>query len=330
VRLNRLRGPGRDFRPIVRGGHLQTLYGFWTRRKLRWTPPTEDFLVDAHPGIPILSRASFQPGHRERFPALVLVHGMGGWDHSSYLLSMGLYAYRAGYHVIRMNMRGAGASFETCPWLYHAGLDGDLLAVARAVARISPRVGLFGASLGANQVLLALGRSAPETPPAVRAAVAVSPPLDLEECCRALRRLDNRPYVSYFLERLKANYVRVQARNPFYEEGRERGVKTVREFDERITTPYGGFASAADYYRASSAGPHLTRIDRPALIIAAEDDPMIPGGSVRKWPLPESGVVIREVHRTGGHVGFAASTEAPGGFWAAERALAFFNQHLRD
>jgi hypothetical protein len=28
---------------------------------------------------------------------------------------------------------------------------------------------------------------------------------------------------------------------------------------------------------------------------------------------------------TGGHVGFAAPTDAPGRFWAAERAMAFLN-----
>jgi hypothetical protein len=52
LRLNRFSRPGPDLRPIVRGDHLPTLCGFWTRRKLQWTHLTEDFLVDAQPGIP--------------------------------------------------------------------------------------------------------------------------------------------------------------------------------------------------------------------------------------------------------------------------------------
>ena len=254
---------------------------------------------------------------------------MGGWDLSSYLLSMGLHAYAAGYHVIRMNMRGAGGSFEICPRLYHAGLEMDLVAMARAVAKDIPRIGLFGASLGGNHVLLALGRSRGSLPCAVKAAVAISPPLDLLKCAEALHARHNRFYVSYFLERLKATYVRIQERSGgFYAAGREVGVNTVREFDERITAPYGGFASADEYYTKSSSGHFLTAIDRPTLIISADDDPMIPGESVRQFDLPGSGMVEHEIHRTGGHVGFTARTDAPGRFWAAERSLAFLNQHV--
>ena len=54
---------------------------------------------------------------------------------------------------------------------------------------------------------------------------------------------------------------------------------------EAITAPYGGYADAADYYARSSAGPWLAAIDRPALVLAAADDPMIPGESLTRWPL---------------------------------------------
>jgi predicted alpha/beta-fold hydrolase len=59
------------------------------------------------------------------------------------------------------------------------------------------------------------------------------------------------------------------------------------------------------------------------LILTAADDPMIPLESVASWPLPASGVVRREITRTGGHVGFVGSTSAPGRFWAAERVMSF-------
>ena len=319
------------FRPpwLARGGHVQTLLGFYHRRHLTWTQRSEDLIVESEPGIRILSRATWQPGDRTASPALILLHGMGGFDHSTYMVSMGLHAYAAGYHVIRMNMRGAGDSFEICARLYHAGLETDLVAVARRVAEQVPRVALFGASLGANHVLLALGRSRTTLPPEVKAAVAISPPVDLVRCSEALHAAHNRFYVSYFLERLNATYARIQKRSDgFYAAGREIGVRTVREFDERITAPYGGFSSADDYYTQSSSGPWVAAIDRPTLIVSAEDDPMIPGDSVRSVGLPESGVVTREVLPTGGHVGFSARTAAPGRFWAAGRALEFLNPWL--
>jgi predicted alpha/beta-fold hydrolase len=103
--------------------------------------------------------------------------------------------------------------------------------------------------------------------------------------------------------------------------GRELGLRTVREFDERITAPFGGYESAAQYYERSSAGPWLHAIDRPTLVLAAQDDPMIPAGTVTRWPCSAS--VTRELAATGGHVGFVARSQAPGWFWAPERALAF-------
>jgi predicted alpha/beta-fold hydrolase len=314
------------FKPpwFTRGGHVQTLLGLYHRRLLTWTLPTEDLVVETEPGIKVLARATWQPGDRASSPALLLIHGMGGWDCSSYLLSTGLHAYAKGYHVIRMNMRGAGASFEICPRLYHAGLEGDLLAVARRIAEGTPRIAILGASLGANHVLLALGRSRSALPPEVKAGVAISAPLDLVRCTEVLHAPRNRFYVSHFLERLNATYARIQERSEgFYAKGLEIGVKTVREFDERITAPYGGFASADDYYTRSSSGPWLREIDRPTLILSAEDDPMIPADSVRTFHPAKSGVVHHEILPTGGHVGFAARTKAPGRFWAAGRALEF-------
>jgi hypothetical protein len=223
-----------------------------------------------------------------------------------------------------MNMRGAGESARVYAGLYNAGLDQDLLAALDWVARNTPRVAVVGFSLGANLALLALGRRGPRVPPAVKRVVAVSPPLDLSACADRLDRPTNRIYSRYFMKNLREAYRWRQSLRPdLYEAGRERGPRTIRAWDEAITAPYGGYPSAAEYYARSSAGPHLVKVERPTLVLAAEDDPLIPAESVRRWPL--SPQVQREMTRTGGHVGFVAPTVAPGRFWAAERALAFLD-----
>lgn len=322
-----------SFKPpwFARGGHTQTILGFFHRRNLRWTLPALDLVVESEPGIRVLARATWQLGDRAASPALILLHGMGGRDESTYMLSTGAHAFALGWHVVRMNMRGAGDSFEICPRLYNAGLEVDLVAMARSVAALTPRIALFGASLGGNHVLLAAGRSRAALPAEVKAAVTISAPVDLLACSDALHKPVNRLYVSRFVADLKASYTRIQARNlGLYEAGRETGVRTVREFDEKITAPYGGFLSAEDYYTRSSSGPWLHNIDRPTLILSAEDDPMIPAASVRKFALPESGVVTREILPTGGHVAFVAPTKAPGHFWAGERAMEFLGASLYE
>jgi hypothetical protein len=314
-----------EFRPFPfsAGGHRQTLLGFWLRRKVVWTPPTEDLVVEVEDDVRLLARASWQPGRRGR-PTVVLVHGLGGCDRAAYALSTGLVAWRDGWNVVRMNMRGAGDGEAHCARLYNAGLDSDLLAVLEAAAAVTPLLAVVGYSLGGNLALLAAARQRRRLPPGLFALAAVSPPLDLEACASALERPANRLYQSYYMRELRRSYRGRQRRLPkLYERGRERGLRTVREYDEAITAPYGGYASASEYYRLSSAGPHLAALDRPAFVLAAQDDPLVPSESVARWPLPASGLVLREMPETGGHVGFAGPTRAPGRFWAAERTLAF-------
>jgi predicted alpha/beta-fold hydrolase len=269
---------------------------------------------------------SWQPGPRSRRPALVLVHGLGGWDGAGYGIATGLLAWARGWHVVRMNMRGAGEGVAHCARLYNAGLHTDLVAVLGWVAGEAPALATLGFSLGGNLLLLALAREPERLPPGLIAGAAVSPPLDLAACARSLERPANRLYQQYFMRSLRDGYRLRQALRPdLYAAGLERGCRTVREFDDRITAPYGGHRDAAEYYARSSAGPLLTRIRHPAFVLAAADDPMIPAEAVTRWP---AGTVLREMLPTGGHAGFVAPATAPGRYWGGERALAFLESHL--
>jgi uncharacterized protein len=282
-------------------------------------------VVEAGHGVRLLLRASWQAGAREDRPALLVLHGLGGSDASPYVVSTGRLAHRRGWHVVRMNMRGSGDGEALCPLPYNAGLDTDLLAALSALASLAPRIGVVAFSLGANLALLMLGRRREHLPPALAGVAAICPPLDLSACADALEARGNGLYQHYFMQMLTESYRRRhRARPDLFAEGRERGLRTVREYDDRITAPFGGYESAAQYYERSSAGPWLASIDRPALVLAAHDDPMIPVPSVAGWALSPS--VRREILPTGGHVGFVGRSQAPGWFWAPDRALAFLER----
>lgn len=315
---------------ITAGGHRQTLLGYWVRRHLRWEPPAEDLVVEVGEDVRLLARVTWHEGRRETRPALVIVHGLGGCDAAGYAVATGHLAFAQGWHVARMNMRGAGDAEALCPRLYNAGLDGDLLAILGALAQHTSTLAVVGFSLGANLALLALARGGDRVPAGLLAVAAVSPPLDLAACCAAIDAPSNRLYQAYFMRSLRSSYAERQRLLPdLYATGRERGLASVRAYDEAITAPYNGFADAADYYAQSSAGPHVASIRRPTLILAADDDPMVPGPSVARWPLPASGVVRREMTATGGHVGFTGRTRAPGRYWAAERVMRFLEAAVR-
>lgn len=315
--------------PLATGGHRQTWLGYWRRRWLGFDPPSEDLIVetrDGHSGdaVRLLCRASWQPGPRAAAPALVLVHGLCGSDAASYMHATGRLAYARGWHVLRMNLRGAGDGEALCLRLYNAGLDEDVLAVVQAAAQHTPGVALAGFSLGANLALLTAGRRAAHLPEALRAVVGVSPPLDLAACAQAIDAPVNRFYQYNFMLELRAAYRRRQGLRPdLFEAGRERRASSVRSYDELITAPHGGYRDADHYYAMSSAGPWLHAVRVPALVLAALDDPLVPGASVSRFRHMASPPVEFDLQATGGHMGFFAPSRAPGHFWAADRLLGF-------
>lgn len=319
------------FRPhrLLFGGHRQTILAYLVRRRLQWTLPAEDMVVPTRDdGVSLLLRVTWQPGPREARPALVVVHGLGGSDASTYMVSTGRLAYARGWHVVRMNMRGSGDGERLSPRLYNAGLDQDLLDVLEVLARHVARIGVVGYSLGGNLAMLALGRGREHVPLAVSGAVSVSAPLDLSQCADALERRGNRIYQHYFMRMLKETYrLRHRDHPNLFPEGLDAGARTIREYDDKVTAPLGGYRGVDDYYTRSSAGPHLASVDRRSLVLTAADDPLIPLSSVEKWPLAPA--VRREITPTGGHVGYVGRAAAPGHFWAPERALDFLEEDVQ-
>lgn len=312
--------------PFLPGGHLQTIGGHLLRAALRWRLPTEDVVVEAGEGVRILLRASWRP-EKDR-PALLLIHGLEGCDRSPNVISAGTLAYRAGWHVVRMNLRGCGDSLPLCPRLYNAGMTSDLVAVFQWLANRVSRFAVAGFSLGGNLALLTLARDRERLPDELTAVAAICPPLDMSAAASALERRANRVYQIQFVTSLNDSYRKRRRLLPeAYEVDRERGISTVRQFDDRITAFYGGYRDAEDYYQRVSPGPRLEAIDRETLILAAADDPFIPEAGMRKWARSET--VAIEIVEGGGHVGFVGRSKAPGHFWAADRILGFLESVVR-
>jgi predicted alpha/beta-fold hydrolase len=240
------------------------------------------------------------------------------------VISTGVHAYRAGYHVIRMNMRGCGDSLALCPRLYNAGLTPDLLGVSAWLAERVERFVVAGFSLGAGLTLLTLARERERLPEACAGAVAVCPPLDMSRSADALEQRRNWIYQNRFTRALCRAYRSRQRLAPDrYQRGRERGITTLREFDDVITARYGGYRDAEDYYRCVSSGPWLVDIDRPTLVLGTDNDPFTPYDTQAHWA--HSSDVRVEIVAGAGHVGFVGASSAPRCFWAADRVLEFAN-----
>lgn len=299
-------------------GHLQTVALPFVR------PP------DAAPGerieIPVdgghlVGRLDTQPGARG--VALVL-HGINGTSAESFVLRMARKLQRKGFDTLRLNLRGAGESMETASGIVHSGLTDDLrAAVDFALARYD-KVAMVGFSLGGQILLRAVGEWGSSPPPAMRMAVAISPPIDLVRCSAFAERVSASVYRWFIVAKLRRRYERLTHMMPAgFTRDRVRGVRTIRHFDEAVIAPLHGFRDANDYYERSSASTVLPHAAVPTAIIHAADDPLVPIGPVIDAQRVASAYVRFILTEGGGHVGFLGQSPCEGDddrFWAECRA----------
>jgi predicted alpha/beta-fold hydrolase len=233
-------------------------------------------------------------------PLLVIVHGLGGSAESPYAVRTAAVGAARGLAVLRLNLRGADLAGED---IYHGGLTADL-AAAFASPEVAARstVLLLGYSLGGH---LALRFAIESESGALAATAAVCSPLDLDRSAAAIDAPGYGLYRSYLLRRLRRILAAAAARNPALPAPEAlRSVRTLRAWDGAVVAPRFGFASAEDYYARASVAPLLPRLRRPALLLLADDDPMVRRESVLPaLATTPPNLEVRWVS-PGGHVGF--------------------------
>jgi hypothetical protein len=316
------------YRPLITGGHRQTLYAWARRRRFPRLPEPEPRYFDVAADARVLAHCHWQ-AERARCPAIILLHGLEGSSHAHYMAGISDKAWAAGWSVVRLNQRNCGNTEHLSRGLYHSGLTHDALFVMHElIEREHIRsIAVAGYSLGGNLALKLAGDLGEAAPPALAAVCAVSPTMDLARCVDALERRSNFVYQWNFVRNLKARMRRKAAAFPgaFSLEPLRR-VWTVRGFDEVYTAPHHGFRDAADYYERASALRVIGRIRVPTLIITAADDPFVPDAPFRGHEVAGNPHITLVITPNGGH---CAYLERPSGeydgYWA-EREITKFAQ----
>jgi predicted alpha/beta-fold hydrolase len=310
-----------DFIPRrgLRNGHVMTVYTWARPRHFPDLPPPEERFFDVESGTRVLAHCHWQQ-ERSSHPCLLALHGLEGSSSAHYMKGLADKAFRAGFNVVLLNQRNCGGTERHTPGLYHSGLSGDADFVLRELASADgvERVFVAGYSLGGNLALKLAGDYGPEPPPSLRGVAAVSPVMDLALCVDALERRRNFVYQLNFVRGLRARMRRKNQWHPGrFELDRLPRIWTVREFDEVYTAPYFGFQNAADYYYRASALRVVDRIQVPALIITAEDDPFVPSAPFRDPAVTSNPNIHLTITRHGGHCGFLTEPSAEDdGYWA--------------
>jgi len=319
--------PGPHAQTIVSSKHFPRRRAFQEERALY-----ESRLFEVEPGSRVLLKCRWQ-SERRAAPTLLLLHGLEGSTDSLYVLGTAQKAYRRGFNVVGMNMRNCGGTEHLAATLYHSGMTEDIRRVILeelAGREALPEIYLAGFSMSGNMVLRLAGDYGTDFPPALKGVAAVSPSIDLDSCAAALERKGNALYRWSFVKNLRERVRRKGRLQPgTYDPGALRHVRTIREFDERITAPHGGYRDASDYYARTSSRAVIGRIRVPTLIIHSADDPLIPAEPFLDSTIADNPDVLLILTRRGGHVGFLSDrAEGEDRHWAENRLVDFFI-HLR-
>lgn len=313
----------------LRGGHRQTLASFFLPRRVV-VPASEPRLIEVEPGVNILAHCHWQ-SDRQNALTVVLVHGLEGSSDSQYMLGIAARGLALGMNIVRMNQRNCGGTETQSSTLYHSGRSQDVAAVVQNLIeqdRIT-RLAMAGYSMGGNLVLKLAGEWGAAGPAQFRAVAAVCPTADLAASADALHLPNNFLYEQYFLWKLNGR-MRAKARQfpGVFDVSRLRGIASLRDFDDRITAYYSGFAGADDYYDRAAAAHVLDRIAVPALIVHAANDPFVRIlAETRRKILGNPHITFLETDE-GGHCAFLARSNGDGsdGRWAEAQVVEFMRQ----
>ena len=338
----------RQTRPFIprrwlSGGHVQTVASFLIQRRFD-VPAPEERLIEVDPGVQVLCHCHWQ-ADRAQALTIIVVHGLEGSSESQYMLGVTEKALAAGMNVIRYNQRNCGGTDALAPVLYHSGLSNDVAVVAREViARDSvSRLALVGFSMGGNIVLKLAGEWASSGPPQFRAVAVCCPAIDLSVSSDTLHEFSNRLYEKYFLWALHRRMVHKARLFPdHFDVKRLQGIQSLREFDDKVTAYYCGFAGVDDYYNRASAAHVVDKISVPALILHAANDPFIRITEQTRRKISSNSNITFVEARDGGHCAFvgapAISTAGVGsgrdgcyddGYWAEREIVNFLSRFQR-
>ncbi|MFT4863757.1 MAG: putative alpha/beta-fold hydrolase [Pseudohongiellaceae bacterium] len=291
-------------------GHSQTL---WRKFSYRTIIPRQRERIELSDGDFIDIDWAMKPSAEDKTPITVILHGLCGCSSSPYVIALQELLKAQCLPSVAMNFRGCSGVINRLARAYHSGASEDLQEVFTWLRDEFPNTlfNFVGYSLGANVLLKWLGEN--QVDEQVSAAVAVSPPFRLADCSKAMLTGRGLIYGSYFFKQLSADLRRKKSH--FEATGTEsqrqildslpalHSSHSLWDFDDLVTAPLHGFASAQDYYDRCSAAEYLATNETSTLIIHSSNDPIIPHAVVpAKNTLPSN--IELELYNKGGHVGF--------------------------
>ncbi|PFH54375.1 hypothetical protein AMATHDRAFT_135563 [Amanita thiersii Skay4041] len=264
---------------------------------------------------------------RDNTPIIVVKHGLTGGSYEAYIRAILSRACASvedgglGYRAVVVNFRGCASVPITSPQLYSAGHTDDLRQALIYISNMYPKAPLLGIgfSLGANVMTRYLAEEGEMS--RIRSCCTMSCPWDLARNNKEIlstyfgRHIYSKGMGTNLLNLVKKHCdgltsdpdhivaktvpAALALNNP-----------TLDQFDSTFTRIAGGssppypFATAHDYYAASSSHDVINDIRVPYLSINAADDPVVPYVPMEEL---ENDYLVMELTAGGGHLGWFQS-----------------------
>ena len=292
------------------GGNAQTIYSAklakryvggqpqWQRE--RWDTPDGDF-------VDVDWRDDEMP-LPEDAPLLVLFHGLEGSSGSHYAQAYAQETQSRGWRMAVPHFRGCSGEINWAPRAYHSG---DFEEIGWILNRFRQQqtgpVYAVGISLGGNALMRWAGEMGQAATQVVQSVTSVCSPIDLTASGNAIDTGFNKTvYARMFLATMKPRAMQKLQQYPgLFDPEELMAAKTLYAFDNVFTAPLHGFRSTDDYWDRASAKPGLTRVQVPALILNACNDPFVPASCLPTQDQVSDYVTLWQPEE-GGHVGFAS------------------------
>ncbi|MBO3461049.1 alpha/beta fold hydrolase [Aetokthonos hydrillicola Thurmond2011] len=333
---------------FLKNGVAMTLYTtFWGRRNWESTikhpePPYQQKIFIGAQGVPIFGLVAIPENARG---TVVGTYGITGELANQWYLSLfGRKAYAQGYAVVLFDWRGHGKTAELSPTLTSDGLyEGEDFVRIAAAAKAMGCPGKFwftGYSLGGQLALWSIKAAVELTrgddnlglkDNDIGGTAVICPSLDSK---RSLAYLVKQP-VGKYIEKaiaiaLKKLAWRIHDAHPrSIDPEKIQRIHSIWSFDHELVIDRLGFNSVEEYYEASSALHLLPTLEKPTLIIYAENDPLFDPAILPdlQAACANSSTIDLLLTRHGGHIGYLSSTlgqqltKDPDPWWAWNRIL---------
>ncbi|KAF9141485.1 hypothetical protein BGX30_004703 [Mortierella sp. GBA39] len=305
---------GATFKPSMwmTSGHLQTAYAAYRDYNSIYKIPYERELLSTPDGgtVSLDWAPSVKTMPADDTPTLVLLHGLTGGSHESYIRALvETMTKDHGYRCVVFNARACANTELTSAQLYSGNWTDDLRMVVKHIRKTLPESKLMsvGFSLGANILMNYMGEEGDQCE--FLGAMSVGNPFDILGSSLALGRgwLGSKIYAPA----MGGNLRRIFMKHAKWFENSDvvdidlvlRG-NCIRDFDDAVTRRIFKYRTVNEYYRMASSSQRLLDIKRPFLCLNALDDPIavsecLPRDEVKNNPFGLLATTAR-----GGHLGW--------------------------